>query len=282
MSVTETAPRPATDWASDTDLWRCTACGGHLGAAGESMACSSCGHAYPIRDGILVAKDAISANNEVARAFYDGPLWPKFRFWEWLTFVLNGGERRSRDMILRHLPTAPDLHLLDVAIGDGVYLGWLPPSWRVTGIDVSRSQLNVCKTRVGARDVRLVLGEAEDLPFRDRKFDAALSIGGFNYFNDAEASLREMARVVKPGGIIVVADEVPDLTDRLYLRKLGLPGLQRWIVSRGMNLGDDFTDLVEKYRSLDVAAIGSRVLPGSRYELIWRKVGYVLVGQAPG
>ena len=48
-----------------------------------------------------------------------------------------------------------------------------------------------------------------------------------------------------------------------------------------MNLGDAFTDLVERHRHLDIAAIGRRVLKDSRYEVIWRGGGYLMVGQAP-
>ena len=128
---------------------------------------------------MLVTKAEVSANNKIASDFYNSPLWPKFRFWEWFTFVCNGGERRSRDKVLRHLPQQPGLKLLDVAIGDGVYLDWLPADWSVVGIDVSTSQLEACRKRAGARDLKLILGEAEDLPVRDGKFDAALSIGGF-------------------------------------------------------------------------------------------------------
>jgi ubiquinone/menaquinone biosynthesis C-methylase UbiE len=281
-----TADRSTTDWASDPDLWRCTSCGGPLHPSPEApgLACDSCGRSYPIRDGILVTKAEVSDNNRVASDFYNSELWPKFRFWEWFTFICNGGEKRSRDKVLRHLPRQRGLRLLDVAIGDGVYLDWLPKDWSVVGIDVSTSQLAACQKREGARgrDLKLILGEAEDLPVRDDRFDAALSIGGFNYFNDPEKALREMARAVRPGGTIVVSDEIPNLTDRMLFRKLGLPGVDRWIVSRMLKLGDEFTDMVERYRTLDVQAIAERVLPGCRYERIWMGVGYVFVGRVPG
>ena len=48
-----------------------------------------------------------------------------------------------------------------------------------------------------------------------------------------------------------------------------------------MHLGDAFTDLVERHRDLDIAAIGRAVLKDCRYEVIWRGGGYVMVGQAP-
>jgi ubiquinone/menaquinone biosynthesis C-methylase UbiE len=264
------------------DLWRCVRCGGAVADGDEAMTCADCGHSYPVRDGIIVAGERTTANNEVARTFYDGPLWPKFRFWEKFTWFNLGGERRARDKVLRHLPRGDDLTLLDVAIGDGVYLDWLPTRWKVVGVDISRVQLAECRRRAAGREIALVLGEAEDLPVRAGRFDAALSIGAFNYFNDPERALREMVRAVRPGGTVVVSDEVPDLTDRLPFRKIGLPGIDRWIVAKGMKLGDAFTDMVERHRSLDVEAIARRVLPDCRFERIWRGVGYVFVGQVPG
>lgn len=236
---------------------------------------------YRVRDEVLVIKEELAADNRIAADFYNSPLWPKFRFWERMFWLSHGGERRCRDVILRNLPQQHGLRLLDVAIGDGVYTSWLPQDWSIVGIDISTVQLANCRRNNRERDLRLALGEAEVLPFGDRQFDAVLSIGGFNHFNDPEAALREMVRVVRPGSTIVVSDEVPNMTDQMPGRKIGLPGLDRWIVARLMNLGYDFTDLVERHRNLDIAAMGARVLKNSRYETIWKHAGYVMVGQAP-
>jgi ubiquinone/menaquinone biosynthesis C-methylase UbiE len=284
MPLTE--PTAAAPWSDRLDALRCVGCGGGLALGADALTCAACRRSYPVRDDVLVVREQVTDNNRVAQDFYNGPLWPKFRFWEWFFFVTNGGERRSRQKILRHLPTAPGLKLLDVAVGDGVYLDWLPRDWDVTGIDVSAAQLANCRRRaaVSGRPVRLVLGEAEDLPFRDRSFDAALSIGGLNHFNDPEGALREMARVVRPGGEIVAADEAPDLTGWMVGHLTGIPALVRldnWFVARVMHLGPEFTDLVERNRHLDIAAIGARTLADSRFEWIWRKGGYVLAGEAP-
>ena len=287
-TTTTTPLEPTADWLAHPGLLRCVACGDGTPEPGPdpsaALVCDKCGITYPIRDGVLVVNDHVLDNNKVAVDFYNSPLWPKFRFWEWMTFAMNGGERRSRDKVLRHLPQEPGLKLLDVAVGDGVYLDWLPSDWSVVGIDVSTAQLAACRERVAklaGRDVQLILGEAEDLPVRDGQFDAALSIGAFNYFNDPEQALREMVRAVKPGGTIVLSDELPNLTDRMLFRKIGLARVDHWIVSKLMYLGDDFTAMVERHRRLDVRALTERVLPGSRYQEIWMKVGYVVVGQVP-
>jgi ubiquinone/menaquinone biosynthesis C-methylase UbiE len=280
-------------WKSEPwwDIWRCVKCQGRLkyahddtasGNNAPSIECTTCGSAYRIKDDILVLKDETSANNRVAQDFYDSPLWPKFRFWEKFTWFCNGGERRARNQVLKHLPQAPAIDVLDVAIGDGVYLPWMPKDWRIAGVDISWSQLDACRPRAAGRKVWLSQCEAEQLPLASAQFDAVLSIGAFNYFNDPEGSLREMVRVAKPGAPIVISDEMPNLTDRMLGHKLGIPAIDRWLVSRVMHLGDAFTSMVEKYRDLDVQEIAGRVFNDFRFEVIWMGVGYVLIGTAPG
>ena len=260
----------ASPWSDHLKLLRCPQCAGELVPAPSRLSCAGCDATFPIRDGILVVKEQTDNNNRVAQEFYDSALWPKFRFWEKVTWVCNGGERQRATQVLRHLPRQPGLNLLDVAVGDGVYLPWMPADWQVVGIDLSWSQLQVCRARAAGAPVRLVQGEAETLPFHDAQFDAVLSIGAFNYFNDPEGALREMIRVGRPGAPIVISDEMPDLTERMLGHKLGLPALDRWIVSRLMHLGDSFTDMVERFRNLDVRSIAGRVLPEVQYHEVWR------------
>jgi ubiquinone/menaquinone biosynthesis C-methylase UbiE len=283
MSTASQEPTVTSHWEIDWNIWRCQRCHGRFQfePSGPALLCSGCASRLPIDDGVLIVTDQTSDNNKVAQQFYDSPLWPKFRFWEWLTWVCNGGERRARNKVLRHLPVAPRLDLLDVAIGDGVYLDWLPADWRIVGVDISRSQLGACGRRAAGRPVWLTQGEAEELPLDSQSFDAVLSIGAFNYFNDPERALREMVRVARPNAPIVISDEVPNLTDRMLFHKLGLPGIDRWIVSRMMHLGDSFTEMVERHRNLDVKAIAGRVFKDFHFEPVWWGVGYVLVGRAP-
>jgi SAM-dependent methyltransferase len=271
---------PKGPWTCDPGPLRCPSCCGALRRTGASFDCNAeaCGASLPVRDGVLVVRDDPTDDNKIAADFYNGKLWPKVRFWERLFWIANGGERRARDVVLSRLPKAPGLRLLDVAIGDGIYTSWLPEDWSIVGIDVSTTQLAACQRRNAGRDLRLVLGEAEHLPFRDGEFDAVLSNGGFNHFTDPEAALREMARVAKPGAPVIIADEAPDFLDLGH--RLGWPALDRWIASKLMSMGDDFAGLVERHRNLDIAGIGRRVLNDSRYDVIWRGGGYLMVGKA--
>jgi SAM-dependent methyltransferase len=277
------AAATATGWAADCHLLRCTACAAPLEpAADDSLACVRCGRTYPIRDGALDVLAPLEGNNRVAADFYNGPLWPRFRFWEWFTFLCNGGERRARRHVLRHLPHLSGTRLLEVAVGDGANLPLIPDDCLVYGNDISAVQLAACRRRCPGRDLRLFLGEAESLPFHDGAFDNVLSFGALNYFNDPLRALREMARVVRPGGRVVVADEVPDLPNRLVGRHLGLPQLDRWVMARCMNLGPEFTDMVDRHRHLDVEGLARRALGEVRVHSLWFGVGYCIVARPRG
>ena len=243
-------PRPGP---ADLEPLRCPSCAGRpCRVAACGLACDGCGAAYPVRDGVLVVKEQDRRQQPGRPGLLRQPALAQVPVLGVVHLVLQRRRARARNQVLRHLPQQPGLKLLDVAIGDGVYLAWLPDDWRIVGVDISGRSSRPAAPRAAGRRLRLILGEAETLPFRDDQFDAVLSIGGFNYFNDPEGALREMARVARPGATIVISDEMPNLTDRMLGHKLGLPALDRWIVSRLMHLGDRFTDMVERHRDLDV------------------------------
>lgn len=276
--TTQTLTAPNT-WAGECELLQCVACSGRLEPANDDLACTNCGRSYPIRRGYLDTLQPLAGNNKVAADFYNGPLWPRFRFWEWFTFLCNGGETRARKQVLKHLPNLSGARLLEVAVGDGSNLRLVPDDCHVYGNDISLAQLDGCRRRFPNRNLRLLLGEAEALPFRDRTFDHVLSVGAFNYFNDPLKSLREMARVVKPGGWVVVSDEVPNLPNRMVGHWLGLPQLDRWIMSRLLHLGPEFTDMVDRHRDLKLEPIVKEVLEDWQIHSLWMKFGYCIVGR---
>jgi demethylmenaquinone methyltransferase / 2-methoxy-6-polyprenyl-1,4-benzoquinol methylase len=124
------------------------------------------------------------------------------RLAELLSFGQNG--RWRREMISRVEP-APGLSVLDVASGTaGVALGLARAGATVVGVDLTEQMLrqgqrNVADARMGDR-IRLMAGRAEQLPFDDAAFDALTFTYLLRYVLDPEATLRELARVVKPGG----------------------------------------------------------------------------------
>ena len=123
-----------------------------------------------------------------------------------LAELLSLGQNRRwrRAMVDQVVRDAPAL-VLDVATGTASVAVETArrSSARVTGVDLTRPMLERGRIKVGRRGldgrIRLVAGRAERLPFRDAAFDALTFTYLLRYVADPLATLRELARVVKPG-----------------------------------------------------------------------------------
>ena len=121
---------------------------------------------------------------------------------------------------------APPHDVLDVGCGTGRLLESAAGRWpeaRLTGIDASEAMVAEAQ-RKHDRDPRFTFkqGDASELPLEAFSFDAAFSTISFHHWADQAAGIRSVARVVRPGGLFVLADvDVPFL---LLLRPL-----RKWI-----------------------------------------------------
>jgi demethylmenaquinone methyltransferase/2-methoxy-6-polyprenyl-1,4-benzoquinol methylase len=120
-----------------------------------------------------------------------------------------GGDARWRRRAARAARLAPGGRALDVATGSGklaAELARTAPGVRVTGLDFSPKMLD--QARAAYRDIDFQQGDALELPFDDKSFDAATIAFGLRNLADPELGLNEMRRVVKPGGRMVVLEFV--------------------------------------------------------------------------
>jgi demethylmenaquinone methyltransferase/2-methoxy-6-polyprenyl-1,4-benzoquinol methylase len=187
-----------------------------------------------------------------------------------------GQDPRWRRAMVRALRPSVEHRVLDVATGTGMVAEALVRSsgCTVVGLDQSEPMLARARRRVSGDPVlrgcvTVVRGEAEQLPFADGEFDALTFTYLLRYVDDPATTLRELARVVKPGGRIaslefaVPGRRLTRLLWRVYTRA-GLPVLGR-LVSRdwyqvGRFLGPSITGFYERY-------------PLARVVELWRDAG---------
>ena len=148
--------------------------------------------------------DAVSGPNRFARDLF-APLPARYdRLAEVLSFGQNGQWRAA---MVDHVVPAGGV-ILDVASGTaGVALQLGERSQaRVVGVDLTEEMLRQGQRRVAAAGmgdrVQLVAGRAERLPFPDGHFDALTFTYLLRYVRDPQATLAELARVLKPGGVM--------------------------------------------------------------------------------
>ena len=116
-------------------------------------------------------------------------------FQEWAGRVADAAQIKAGDRVL------------DVACGTGVLARAayerVGPKGSVIGLDVNEGMLTTAKKK--APPITWKHGRAESLPFDDGSFDAVVSQFGLMFFEDRFAAIREMSRVLSPGGHLAVA-----------------------------------------------------------------------------
>jgi ubiquinone/menaquinone biosynthesis C-methylase UbiE len=124
-------------------------------------------------------------------------------------------EGGTRDLLLERLQPVMDETALDIACGaGGMTLALAPFVRRVIGFDLSPEMLHATRLGAGRKNVanlELVAGDVHALPFRDRSLDIATVRMAPHHFEDPAGAVREMARVLRRGGRLGIADgTVPD------------------------------------------------------------------------
>jgi len=191
-----------------------------------------------------------------------------------------GQDPRWRKAMVARVGAGPQERVLDVATGTGMVAEALVRRYgcQVVGLDQSPEMLARAAAKAQedaelASRIDLVRGEAESLPFGDREFDHLTFTYLLRYVDDPAATLRELARVVRPGGRMASLEFMlpPNFVARALWRVyvgLGLPALGR-LISR---------DWYEVGRFLGPSiATFYRQFPLPRQLELWRDAGFASV-----
>lgn len=167
-----------------------------------------------------------------------------------------GGERRRKRLLARARG-----RVLEVGLGTGLNLPLYPPGVRLTGLDLSARMLARAVPRATSMKAALVRGDVERLPFPDRSFDTVVATCVFCSVADPVAGLRELARVVRDDGQVLLLEHVRPTNPVLgLLADLATP-LTRRLMGPALN----------RRTEENAVAAGIRLL-SVRREAIWREM----------
>lgn len=115
-----------------------------------------------------------------------------------------GDGRSSYELLVDDAVPARDGTILDLACGDGFLLAMLAHRYQcaqLIGVDISEPELDAARARELPSNVALVEARVEALPFADATIDAVVCHMALMLFDDAAVVLREMARIIRSGGV---------------------------------------------------------------------------------
>lgn len=180
-----------------------------------------------------------SQRADAAQSFFArlAPKWDSLR-------SLHAPEAAVEAAVLEALGSRPIQSLLDLGTGTGRMLGLLGPrATRATGLDSNHAMLSVARAnleRAGLSRVDLRQGDIHAPPFGRASFDLVVVHQVLHYLDDPARALREAARLVSPGGRLLVVDfaphEVESLRDTQAHRRLGFAPEQisGWLWEAGL------------------------------------------------
>jgi len=245
-----------------------------------------------------VVEDA-GARTRHARRLFAGLPASYDRLAEILSFGQNGRWRRFMVARVRGgIATSTSPLVLDVAVGpagEALELVRTAPSVRVVGLDQSPEMLaeGVRNARRAGADgrVRFVLGQGERLPFPDGRFDAVMFTYLLRYVDDPAATLAELSRVLRSGGVMANLEfAVPRnaawrglwfLYTRIGLPLAGLPVSRAWY-DVGRFLGPSISSFYARHpldrqlamwRAAGVSDVRSRLMSLGGGVVIWGRKG---------
>jgi SAM-dependent methyltransferase len=181
----------------------CPKCRGPL-AGDDTLRCGLCGAAFPVRDGIPRMSPGAAQEDERMAAEWEAQANAHAIYVD-PAFIMNDWERAVLPSLFDWIGNVGGV-VLDVGCGIGKLGASLTEIGRsdvtLLGMDFQAALLEEARTGYAAR----VEGDVHHLPFTDGAFSAAIASNALHHFPDANQAMIEIARVLRPGGVLVSYD----------------------------------------------------------------------------
>lgn len=151
-------------------------------------------------DAATRALSVAAVENDFVAKVYENIAWA-------YDFTFGPTLHPGRLQAIQRMSICPGDRVLEVGVGTGINAPLYPSDCLVTGIDLSDSMLEKARDRVarkGLRNIRLLEMDAADLKFADHSFDIVYAPYLISVVSDPVAVVREMRRVCRPGGRIIL------------------------------------------------------------------------------
>jgi ubiquinone/menaquinone biosynthesis C-methylase UbiE/uncharacterized protein YbaR (Trm112 family) len=237
------------------------------GSAQEVLFGVNSGERFRVRDGIplLLDESKISGFNQRYQGFYNRVARGYDGAIKLFAYLAGGGEENFRREFLRELEIQDGDRVVEVSIGTGTNLHYLPAKATYFGLDLSWGMLKRCQQNLKRwqQEAELILGNAEELPFQDEAFDSVFHVGGINAFNDQAKAICEMIRVAKVGTKIMIVDETAKLMESIAW----MPTARKWLQEHGERFSPPVGLVPEEMRDVQIKEFAK----GNMYCLTFRK-----------
>jgi ubiquinone/menaquinone biosynthesis C-methylase UbiE/uncharacterized protein YbaR (Trm112 family) len=196
----------------NSGIFACPVCKGHLQANGDRIACFSCNVIYPIEESIpllFVPNEGQTGDvTEIVKTFYEENPFPNYDDLDSLHSLMEKAQRGVFAHLLdEQIPGGATV--LEVGCGTGQLTNFLGISWnrRVIGSDICLNSLRLAegfRSRFGINNAAFVQMNLFRPAFRENSFDLVISNGVLHHTADPRGAFGSIARLVKPGGCIIV------------------------------------------------------------------------------
>jgi len=120
--------------------------------------------------------------------------------------IAGKASRKFYNLILREIEIQHSATVLDVGCGTGTFLKIISGTYDIAGFGIDAEENMIAAARKNCPRMRFSAGMCDKLPFDDQSFDAVIACMAYHHFGNKEGFAREAARVLKPGGILYIAD----------------------------------------------------------------------------